>query len=185
MSKAAAGRVLLIGYGNPSRGDDGLGPALAAEIEALGATGVTVDADYQLVVEHAHDAAGHEVVVFADADTKGAAPFTLRTVRPSGNGMGFSSHGVEPEDVLALARQLFGAAPRGYALGIRGYDFGSFRESLSAEGRANLRAALCFVAKCARDGTWDENLADGAAPETAGGGRARAGVTQRDEGDRA
>ncbi len=32
-------RILLIGYGNPGRGDDGLGPLLAARIEALAIPG--------------------------------------------------------------------------------------------------------------------------------------------------
>lgn len=44
-------RILLIGYGNPGRGDDGLGPALAAAIEAMELPGVTVEADYQLMVD--------------------------------------------------------------------------------------------------------------------------------------
>ena len=36
-----AARVLVIGYGNPGRWDDGLGPALAAELGGLGLPNVT------------------------------------------------------------------------------------------------------------------------------------------------
>ena len=60
-------KILLIGYGNPGRSDDGLGPALAAQIAALGLAGVTVDIDYQLTVDHAALIATQDVVVFADA----------------------------------------------------------------------------------------------------------------------
>ena len=61
-------RILLIGYGNPGRADDGLGPALADRIEALDLPGLTVESDYQLSIEHAALAAGHDIVIFADAD---------------------------------------------------------------------------------------------------------------------
>ena len=47
------GTTLLIGYGNPGRGDDGLGPAFARRIAARGLPGVTVEIDYQLTVDHA------------------------------------------------------------------------------------------------------------------------------------
>jgi DNA-binding response OmpR family regulator len=46
-----ANRVLVIGYGNPGRLDDGLGPALAETLQRLDLPGVTVDADYQLTAE--------------------------------------------------------------------------------------------------------------------------------------
>ena len=43
-------RVLVIGYGNPARGDDGLGPGAGGEARAPGdSPGVTVEIDYQLV----------------------------------------------------------------------------------------------------------------------------------------
>ena len=61
-------KILLIGYGNPGRLDDGLGPAFAKAVEALHTPGVTVEANYQLAVEDAHAVAQHEIVVFADAD---------------------------------------------------------------------------------------------------------------------
>ena len=62
------GKVLLIGYGNPGREDDGLGPALAEAVAAMGLEQVTIESCYQLAVEHAEQAARHAVVIFADAD---------------------------------------------------------------------------------------------------------------------
>ena len=67
-------KVLLIGYGNPAREDDGLGPAAAQAIEKLGIEGVSVDSNYQLTVEDAASAAHHDVVVFVDATTQGKDP---------------------------------------------------------------------------------------------------------------
>ena len=141
----AAGSVLLIGYGNPGRLDDGLGPALAERLERLGLPGVTVDSDYQLTVEDSAQVAAHDVAVFADAATDGDGPFYIRLIEPV-HVPSFSSHSVEPAAVLGLAHRLFGAETRGYVLGIRGYDFNEFGERLSDRARGNLAAAEAFVA---------------------------------------
>jgi hydrogenase maturation protease len=139
-----ADSVLLIGYGNPGRCDDGLGPALAEAVERLRLPGVTVEVDYQLTVEDAAAAAAHRYVVFADACVGGGESFFFRSVHPGGR-TSWSTHSVQPEAVLALARDLFQADIRGYALGIRGYRFHEFGETLSDEARENLAAALRFI----------------------------------------
>lgn len=138
-------RVLVIGYGNPGRLDDGLGPALAQRIEALALPGVTVEEDYQLSVEHAEAVAGHDVVVFADAHTSIDEPFSF-TVARSDRQMSFTSHSLLPAAVVSLAQDLFGAATDAYILAIRGYDFNEFGQQLSQAARENLDAATEFLA---------------------------------------
>jgi len=155
----------LIGYGNPGRLDDGLGPALAEAVEALELPGVSVDSDYQLTVEHAHAVALHDVVVFADAAVSGREPFSFNRLEPAENaGPAFSSHGVEPDEVLGLARYLFGGQTKGYMLGIRGYQFNEFGEQLSQEAKANLAEAVRFI-----EGIISHNLYDDAAEAQEGG----------------
>ncbi len=149
------GGVLLIGYGNPGRQDDGLGPALAAAVERLGLPGVTVDANYQLTVEDAAAVARHEVAIFADADTAGPGPFRFRTLEPEAT-LSFSTHSVSPGAVLALAGELFGARTRGFVLGIRGYVFNEYEEALSDEARGNLAAAVRFIERVLRTGAFEE-----------------------------
>lgn len=145
-------RLLVIGYGNPGRLDDGLGPALAEALELEGLDGVTVESDYQLTVEDAEAVARHDAVVFVDASVDGAVPFALHAVAPTaGTPLHFSSHHLEPPDVLALARDLFGAAVPGYTLGIRGYAFDEFGEGLSPDAEANLAAALEYMLPLLRD----------------------------------
>ena len=150
-----AAKVLLIGYGNPGRLDDGLGPALAAAVEALAIPGVTVEADYQLNVEDAAAAADQDVVVFADADVAGPEPYWFRRIEPK-QAWSFSTHSIEPAAVLAMARQMFSAKTDGYILGIRGYDFNEFGERLSDRARANLAAALAFIEPALRSGSFHE-----------------------------
>ena len=146
---AEGGDVLVIGYGNPGRMDDGLGPALIEALERLALDGVDLDADYQLIVEDAAAAAAHKVVVFVDAAETGPGPFFLRPVQPQGE-LGFSSHGCQPGQVMALAQELFKADTKGYILGIRGYEFNEFRDALSDRAKANLAAATEFLARVLR-----------------------------------
>jgi hydrogenase maturation protease len=148
-------RVLVIGYGNPGRLDDGLGPAFARELEQAGLPGVTVEADYQLAVEDAHALADHDVVVFVDASLTAPEPFSFQRIGPKADAH-FSSHIVEPEGVLALARELFGATTAAYVLGIRGYVFDEFGETISERAQANLAAALAFLRRVIVDGSFDK-----------------------------
>lgn len=145
-------RMLVMGYGNPGRLDDGLGPAFAARIQALDIPGVTVDADYQLCVEDAEALARHDLVLFADASVEGAEPFDLQPLQAQHTGLGFSSHSLSSGALLGLAQELFGAAPRAYLLGIRGYAFNAFGERLSEEAQANLDAAVAHLEPLLRDG---------------------------------
>lgn len=137
-------RILVIGYGNPGRCDDGLGPALAARLEALGISGLTVDIDYQLTVEHAAIAAEHEVVVFVDAATDAESDFYFRPVLPA-QSAAFSTHGITPEEVLALARSCFNASPEAYILGIRADVLDRFQEGLTPAAQARLEPALRYL----------------------------------------
>ena len=142
--------VLVIGYGNPGRRDDGLGPALVAALEKSAIPRVTVDSDYQLSVENAASAAEHDVVIFVDASVSGDGPFTFKRLVPKTE-VGFSSHSVSPEAVLGLAQKLFGAKTEGYILAIRGYEFEDMQESLTETARANLGSALDFLQIALRD----------------------------------
>ena len=153
--------LLVIGFGNPGRLDDGLGPALAEAVDKLGLPGVTAQADYQLTVEDAAEVARHEAVLFADADVAGPEPFWVRRIRPAASPMSFSSHSVEPQAVLALAKQLFGAEPEAYLMGIRGYAFDQFGETLSEKAQQNLAAAAAYVEAAVRNGVVEEIRAHG------------------------
>jgi hydrogenase maturation protease len=157
--------VLVFGYGNPGRLDDGLGPALARELAGreLGSL-VTLETGYQLQVEDAAVVAEHDVVVFADADRSCAAPFALRRLEPR-HETSFSTHSVSPGAVLALAREHFDGATTGFVLGIRGYEFDRFGEELSPGARRNLAEAADHVCRALLDGS----LARGAALVEPGG----------------
>jgi len=157
MSRAES-RVLIMCYGNPGRLDDGLGAAFAEKLEKSAPSNVTVDVDYQLTVEDAATVAENDVVVFVDAAVSGPEPFFFREVK-SIPAISFSSHSVDPENLLALAEELFSANTKGYALGIRGYEFNEFGEILSPGAEKNLTAALEYFLPVLQDGCFHEAVA--------------------------
>ncbi len=150
MTKNNSKKILLLGFGNPARADDGLGPALAQEIESKNLSDVTVEADYQLTIEDSAQVAENDIVIFADASTNGPEPFSFEplTAKESGS---FSSHSVEPAHILALAQNLFGSEAKGYILGIRGYEFDRFGAGLTEKAKANLQKAADFVENLLRN----------------------------------
>ena len=75
--------VLVIGYGNTLRGDDGIGPAVAGEIDRLAVPGVRVIVVHQLTPELAADLAACRRAVFIDAATTGEAVAVAHLSAPS------------------------------------------------------------------------------------------------------
>jgi len=133
--------IRLIGYGNPGRGDDGLGPALAARMADV--AGLDVTTDYQLTVDHALIVADSAKVVFADALLRSDAGFVFTQITPS-TAHDVTSHSLSPEAVLALCKTLYGRSPEAFVLGITGHEFGEVKEGLSPQALTNLSQAEAF-----------------------------------------
>ncbi|RMF75195.1 MAG: hydrogenase maturation protease [Acidobacteria bacterium] len=138
------GDVLVIGWGNPGRGDDGLGPACVEALARRAPVGVRFEQDYQLQPEHAADVAQARLVVFVDAACDAPAAVYVEPVAPR-PASGFTTHGLAPAALLEIARGAFGAQPAAWIVGIRGSCFEPFREELSPEARDNLGRAVGFL----------------------------------------
>lgn len=146
MSTVPRAPVLVLGIGNPSRGDDALGPlaleALEGALAAEGLAGVAdVVTDFQLQVEHALDAAGRTLVVFVDATVEGDGPYAWSPAVPSAVEATHSTHALSPGAVLAVCRRLGMPVPRAEVLAIRGEAF-ALGAPLSVAAAAHLRAAV-------------------------------------------
>ena len=134
-------KILLIGFGNPARADDGLGPALAEEIESKNIPDVT---DYQLTIEDSAQVARHDIVIFADASVNCGEPFSFEPVKACEK-ESFSSHSVEPAQIMSLAENLFKSKAKCFTLAIRGYEFERFGEKLTKKAETNLHKAVDFL----------------------------------------
>jgi hydrogenase maturation protease len=132
--------VLVLAVGNPSRGDDAIGPTLAARLEEAKLPGVEVIVEFQLQVENALDLVDRGRVIFVDAGTGTPAPFELRRVQPAAEFL-HTSHALSPEAVLATYRRVTGdEPPEAWLLCVRGESFG-LGEPLSDAAGDHLAAA--------------------------------------------
>jgi hydrogenase maturation protease len=75
-------KLLVIGYGNTLRGDDGVGPRVAEAVERLQLPGVRTLICQQLSPEHAEMISQAERVVFVDAAVDGPKEVQLRELVP-------------------------------------------------------------------------------------------------------
>ena len=120
--------VLVVGYGNPLRSDDGVGPVvaerLASDPRLLGAE---IRAEHQLTPELALDASRASLLVLIDAaDGVPAGEVVVRRL-PAGGVVDADTageagppltHHLDPAGLLGLARELWGTAPPVVIVGI-------------------------------------------------------------------
>jgi hydrogenase maturation protease len=132
--------VVVIGYGNDLRGDDGIGPHLAAAVVARAGPRVRALAVHQLTPELAEVVARARMAVFVDARVPAAGELVQVRRVPESRG-GPLSHSGDPGVLLALARDLYGRAPKAWWVTVAGESFG-LGEALSPEARARCRVAL-------------------------------------------
>lgn len=141
--------VLLLGYGNSSRGDDGLGPALLEMIEEERVLGRAPDifdtlTDYQLQIEHVLDLQKRQLVVFIDASLSATAPFDYSCLEPCRDNS-YTSHAMSPASLLAVYEKVCSEPlADAYLLGICAYQF-DLGTSITAQAREHLGQAGNFV----------------------------------------
>ncbi|MDV7391306.1 hydrogenase maturation protease, partial [Arthrospira platensis SPKY1] len=96
--------LLILAVGNPSRGDDALGPLFLERLETLREPrgdwdGVELLTDFQLQIEHAVDLEKRELVLFVDASVSCPPPFQFTRLRPAQD-VSYTSHALSPAAVL-------------------------------------------------------------------------------------
>jgi len=144
MSGEKIKKILIFGYGNVLRGDDGLGQMLSEKIEALRLEGVTCESDIQLEIEDSAIAAEHGIIVFADSSVDCKEPYEFTKLSPK-KSVSITSHSVAPEGILHLAGLCFNSSVQGYLLAIRGYEFNFFVDRISKQAEQNLNEAFEFL----------------------------------------
>jgi hydrogenase maturation protease len=158
-------RVLVLTWGNPSRGDDALGPELARRLEArfprAGRDEIEFITDFQLQPEHAADLHGRDLVLFADASVRAKAPYSFGRTHPRADAS-FTSHAMSPAAVLAAFSAAFASEPPpAWLLEIRGDAF-ELGEPIGLRAAANLNEAVVFsgaLLKTPSQAAWDEAAA--------------------------
>ncbi len=147
-------RVLVIGYGNPLRSDDGLGWRVADALrEDPDLANVDVIASHQLSPEYAEVISRAAFVVFVDAaNAPESAPGTLveTDLQPECHSPQCFSHELGPSTLLACAAELFGSTPRAKMFSVTGAEFG-MGERLSAAVEARVPELIVRIQSSIKD----------------------------------
>ena len=144
---------LVIGYGNTLRGDDGAG-VVAAELIRGRNMGVDVITVHELQPELAEAIASRSDVVFVDASIT-TPRLTIRALQP-GNTTAQGSHLLSPEQLLTLAKSLYGGCPAAaFLMEIPAvqFEFGEFLSEEVARSVAKCPEALEAILRKGRAGT--------------------------------
>lgn len=147
--------ILVLAWGNRSRGDDALGPLLLQGLrnslspDALAQ--IDLLEDYQLQIEHTLDLLGRQQVLFVDASVACTAPFEVTSVDALPEAS-LTTHALSPQALLSVFAQTQGtAAPRCTQLAIRGESF-ELGAPPSAAALAHLQAATRWAVQYLADG---------------------------------
>jgi hydrogenase maturation protease len=144
----ARSSVLVIGYGNTLRSDDGVGQRVALRVAAWERPGVTALAVHQLTPELAEPLAAASLAIFVDArsaewgegvEVSALAPAEERTT---------TAHASNVRELLALVRDVYGRAPRSWLVTVPATAF-SVGDGLSAIAERGASDALERIAALA------------------------------------
>lgn len=155
--------VVIFAIGNPSRGDDALGPEICGRLqEWLENEGIAdrfeLVEDFQLQIEHALDLQARTLALFIDAGMNTPAPFVFRQIQPS-TAVAHTTHALAPEAVLQVYLQTEDCMPPlAFVLEVRGDDF-ELGQALSLTAQENARVAFEFLQKLTHLASLDAWLA--------------------------
>jgi hydrogenase maturation protease len=117
-------RILILAYGNPLRGADGVGWRACDELKAkLLRDEIEIVCLHQLTPEIAERVSWADAVIFVDAAQQGV-PGEVGCHRLDAlSGVVRFSHELTPVAILTLANELYGATPRAYTVTLNGQSF--------------------------------------------------------------
>jgi hydrogenase maturation protease len=124
--------TLIIGHGNRSRRDDGVGWFVLEQLAALDLPNVELETAHQLEVEAAETISHFDAIIFVDAAIPEAPEAVQRTVVTPNFQSHAVAHYLTPADVLSLCKTLYHREPKAVLFSIRGRDF-NFGTTLTPE----------------------------------------------------
>ena len=133
--------TIIIGIGNNTRQDDGLGWCFLELLEKEGFNQDNLLYKYQLMVEDAEVISDFETVIFIDADKSNLVDsFSFENISPSKQ-VAFSTHAVPPNQILNLCESIYHKNPKAYLIRIKGYVW-DIEIGLSKQAEQNLIKAV-------------------------------------------
>lgn len=134
-------KTLIIGIGNNTRKDDGLGWCFLEKLEDEGYNPDNLLCKYQLMVEDAEIIAGYNTVIFVDAcKEKLKEGFLIEEIFPAEQ-VAFSTHAVPPNQILNLCKTIYNKTPKAYIVKIEGI-YWDIEIGLSERAEKNLKKSM-------------------------------------------
>lgn len=121
--------LLVIGYGQPQRGDDGVGPHIATLIGALGWPQIRTCSLPQLQPELASRLAIADYAIFVDACKMEPGleirvrPLQAQGAETTGSSTPGLGHSCDPQSLLALTQSVYGRHPQSWWIEVPATDF--------------------------------------------------------------
>jgi len=148
MEKACRPALNLFTWGNPSRGDDAIGPALHRFIEEFIAQSalenIQLIEDFQLQPEHVCDITDNACIVFIDARYQGERALQIEPVSAEKE-LSYTTHALSPGALMAIyAKTQNKPCPPAFLLSVRGYSF-ELGAPLSEQATENITLATLFL----------------------------------------
>jgi hydrogenase maturation protease len=134
-------KILIIGYGNDSRNDDGVGWRVIDQLAQKDMRGVELLTLHQLEVDLAETIREYDVVIFVDAAVPESLHAVTRTTVEGQWQPHAVAHVLTPPDLLGLCQTLYAVRPKGFLFSIRGHDF-NFGMTLSPATEAAAREVV-------------------------------------------
>ncbi|MBD2439986.1 hydrogenase maturation protease [Nostoc sp. FACHB-110] len=131
-------KVMVIGYGNDLRSDDGIGQIIASEIASWHLSTVKSLAVHQLTPELADALANAELAIFVDAYVPlESFDVQVQSLSPSGENA-IAGHTSDPQALLALTKTLYGHCPPALWVTVPGvnFEFGDRISEITETGKA-------------------------------------------------
>ena len=133
--------TLIVGIGNNTRQDDGLGWLFLDLLEREGFNSHNLIYKYQLMVEDAELISAFNTVIFVDAcKSELENVFLLERIYPSEE-VSFSTHSVPPNQILNLCETIYAKIPTAYLIKVQGYEW-NIGVGLSKQAKTNLKNAM-------------------------------------------
>ncbi len=120
--------LLFFGYGNPSRGDDAVGPIIIERLLEEPRFKRYIDrfdalTDYQLQIEHSVDMHQRKQVIFIDAIIGQTEPFLFTRINANED-RSYTTHALSPQALMSVYQQVYHLPPAPtYLLSIQSTQF--------------------------------------------------------------
>jgi hydrogenase maturation protease len=136
--------ILVIGYGNPLRQDDGVGQRVAQTVARWQVPNVHAIALHQLTPDLAEQMAEADLVIFVDAEVRShGSDVQLHPIALAETGT-LINHTCDPSTLLAITQALYQTHPRAWSVLIPGTAF-EFGHPLSPMAENGIETALEII----------------------------------------